>query len=600
MIPGASTLSASRRPHFFVRPLTLAALASALVACGGGGGGGGGTPPPAVAPQSIAGAVIDGYVSGATVSCIAGGNVIATTTSDGSGAYAFDLAEGQTCDTIASQGGIDVGATPNDPWDDRIAPPGVFRSPVPTGNTSVAGLVVSPVTTLVQALVAGGATPDAAQAQVRTALGLPGSLDLLGTDPVGDPALYKATAVVGQLIEQIGDALAAAGGIADAAGRQALADAAVDAIAAQLPTLNMAALAPDADTLTPGSPLFGLVSAAATNAKSSSASGVRAALQSLDTTTFAAITTPLVAAAASNVNAGGDVSDIVARVNHASDEARASTVVASLRDVLDQPAGDPQTVLNEVGTALAAADAGNADVPFTVTVGGTSASAIIPSGLSNYARLRDDQVTFNGPAGAATATIAEMENPGVSVSQELTSISFTLETSVGNTQLSSTPIVVPLAMQVVDDERTFQAIIDRVALTVDGSGRVLANVPSGAQLSVYGKTATSETTTPLTIALSATGRTIVSTSGGTITFSFDRLFDAIGPAASGALALLAQNRVSGGDYTVTMKIGTLRLARGTSATDPSPALADLGTVSLGAGDQSVSGYGFTGTVSVTP
>ncbi|MFA7441434.1 MAG: hypothetical protein WCZ66_10770 [Sphingomonadaceae bacterium] len=599
MIPGASNPSAPRRLDSLVRPLTLVALASALVACGGGGGGGG-TPPPAVAPQSIAGSVIDGYVAGATVNCIAGGNVIATTISDSSGAYAFNLGEGQTCDTITSQGGIDVGATPTEAWDDRVAPPGVFRSPVPTGSTSVAGLVVSPITTLVQALVAGGATLDAAQTQVRNALGLPGSLDLLGTDPVSDPALYKATAVVGQLIEQIGDALAGAGGIADAEGRAALADAAVDAITAQLATLDMAALAPEPDALTPGSPLFGLVSAAATNARSSDVPSVRAALQGVDATTFAAITTPLVAAAASNVNAGGDVSDIVARVNHASDEARTATVVASLRDVLGQPAGDPQTVINEVAMALAAADAGNADVPFTVTVGGTSAGATIPSGLSNYARLRDDRVTFNAPAGASTATIAEMEDPGVSVSQELTGISFALDTSAGNTQLSSTPIVVPMAVQVIDTERTFQAIIDRVNVSVDGSGQVLASVPSGAQLSVYGKTATSETTTPLNIALSAAGRNIVSTSGGTITYSFDRLFEAIGPAASGALALLAQNRVNSGTYAVTMRIGTLRLARATSASDPSPALADLGTVSLDAGDQSVVGYGFTGTVSVTP
>lgn len=580
-----------------LRPLTLTALASVLVACGGGGGG---SSPAPVVPQSIAGSVVDGYIAGATVSCLARGSLVAVTTSDASGGYTFNLVDGQTCDTIESRGGIDVGATPGDPSDDRIAPAGVLRAPVPTGSASVAGLAVTPVTTLVQALVAGGATPDAAQAQVRTALGLPASLDLLGTDPVGDPALYKATAVVAQLVEQIGDALAAAGGITDVAGRQALADAALSAIVAKLPSLTMAALAPAPGALTPSSPLFELVAQAANNAKASRVAGVAAALQGMDAITFAAISAPLVASASRSVNGAANVADAVARVNLIGEQARSATVLAGLRSAVSQPAGDPQTVLGEVAAALAAADAGAADTPFSVSVGGASVHATMPAGLSNHVLVRDDLITFSSAAGSTSATIGQIETSGVSVPRELVSIGFGLDASAGNTQLSAIPIVVPLAVQVTDASRTFQAIVDKVALAVDGSGRVVANVPSGAQLVVYGKTATTETTTPLVIALSVAGRSIVTTNAGMISFNFDRLFEAIGPAASGALAVLAQNRVNSGTYAVTMAIGTLRLAHAASTIDPTLALTELQTVALGAGNQSVVGHGFKGSVVVTP
>ncbi|MCZ7560506.1 MAG: hypothetical protein M5U30_10970 [Burkholderiaceae bacterium] len=236
-----------------LRPLALVAVTLALAACGGGGGDSDPLPPPGggtgpVQAQSISGTVIDGYIAGATVNCRKAGALVATTTTSVSGAYAFNLPSGQSCDTIEASGGIDVGLTPNDPSDDVAAPHGSMRVPVPTGNAAVAGLVASPLSTLVQALVDAGSTPEAAQAQVKTSLGLPSALDLLHTDPAGDAALYKANNVAGQLIDQLVDALAAAGGIGSASGLAALADAATDALAAKLSTLTLAGLtqAPDA------------------------------------------------------------------------------------------------------------------------------------------------------------------------------------------------------------------------------------------------------------------------------------------------------------------------------------------------------------------
>jgi len=605
MTSAPSTPPQHRRRAPILRPLALAAVTLALAACGGGGGDSDPLPPPGggtgpVQAQSISGTVVDGYIAGATVNCRKAGALVATATTNASGAYTFNLPAGQACDTIEASGGIDVGLTPNDPTDDVAAPYGSMRVPVPTGSTAIAGLVASPLSTLVQALVDAGSTPEAAQAQVKTSLGLPSALDLLHTDPAGDAALYKANNVVGQLIHQLADALAGAGGVVSATGLAALADAATDALAAKLSTLTLAGLTQAPDALTPTSPLFELVTLAATNAKAEPA--VATALQNLNPATFAALAAPIVASATADVNAATGVSDVVARVNDIDDRDRAATMLAALKGLVDNTAADPQAVLDQVSAALAAADGGT-DQPVSITIGGETANATAAGGLSNYAQLVNDEVTLHGPSGTTTATLADFESSaGVTVPQELQSISFALQKSAINTQLSSTPMEAPLAMEVTDSTRVFQAIIDRVSLSVDVDGRVVASLPSGAKLWVYGKTATTETTSPLIVTLSGPGLQIVSSLGGEIWYSFDQLFAVIDSAAAAgsALDVLARNRVSNGTFDVTMALGSLRTARATSPSDPTPTLAALRAVTLRAGSQSVTGHGYKGKVVVTP
>src|SRR5690606_36024175 len=123
------------------------------------------------------------------VNCLNGDNVVASTRSDSAGKFAFNLAADQGCDTIEALGGVDVGVTPNDPSDDVVQAGGVLRSYVPTGNAVLPSLVVSPLSTLVQALVDAGSSPDAAASQVKTSLGLPAGADLSTTDPTSDVTL---------------------------------------------------------------------------------------------------------------------------------------------------------------------------------------------------------------------------------------------------------------------------------------------------------------------------------------------------------------------------------------------------------------------------
>lgn len=623
MVPGKSAEVSSRRNGGFVlRPFVLAVMTAALVACGGGGGSGGGagdgggnggggnggggnggggnggggdngggTP---VVVQTIAGTVVDGYVAGATVSCLSSGSVLAVTTSDATGNYAFELDEGEACDTIESQGGIDIGKA-DDPADDRPAPTGAMRAPV-TSDESVSGLFVSPLTTLVQQQVAAGATPDEAQANVRNSFGLPASVDLLAADPLADVPLYRATAVVAQLVDQISAGLAAVGGITDAAGRTALADAVYGTVVSQLGSLSMAGLAPALNDLTPASPLFGLVQEAANKAKASDTVG--AALQNVNAATFAAIATPLVASATSSMASAESADAGALAGSFLNEQARTATLLATVSDAVSLEADDPQAILTEVRTALAEAETTRTDATVSLVIDGQTITGTMPGVLSNYVVLRNDELLLQGPSGTTAVPRETFEWASAFVPKELSAVGFGLDASAGNAQLSDTPVEVPLAIEVKDATRTFQAIIDRVAFAADDSNRVHANLPEGAKLYVYGKNASAETTEPLVVTLAGEGLQIVSTDGdGVITYSFDRLFDTISPvAAGGVLETLVQNRVDMGSYDVTIVIGTLRAAYG----NPDPLLAALGTVTLGAGGQSVSGHGIKGKVVVQP
>ena len=159
----------------------------------------------------------------------------------------------------------------------------------------------------------------------------------------------------------------------------------------------------------------------------------------------------------------------------------------------------------------------------------------------------------------------------------------------------------PLAIDIRDatGTRVVQAIVDRVRVSQDAGGVVQATVPAGATATVYGKTASAETVSPLVITLSDTAKPI-STAAGEITIDIDRLFSIIGGvAASGSpLARLAADRVSGGTFVVTLVVGDLRIAHATSSADPTPMLGVPYTVQLQSGGQAVVGYGVRGRVLV--
>lgn len=158
--------------HNFVKlGIAMTAVAALVAGCGGGDSS------PAAAPvTSVSGTVADGYVGGATV-CLdlnANGACGATepkATTNPSGMYTISdltaIPAGKTANDYAILAAVPVGATDSDlPIGTTVTQAYVMVSPPGKGT------FVSPLTTLVQARVAAGATVAAAETAVKTALGL--------------------------------------------------------------------------------------------------------------------------------------------------------------------------------------------------------------------------------------------------------------------------------------------------------------------------------------------------------------------------------------------------------------------------------------------
>jgi Ca2+-binding RTX toxin-like protein len=170
------------------RGVPMSLLLLPLAACGGGGGGS--TPVP-----GAGGAVVNGYISGATVFRDVNGNGVRdnnepmATTNSGGG---FAGLLGSTNDTIIASGGTNV--TTNAPYFGILKAPGTAT-------------IISPLTTLVSEVLAATPALTTAQAvaQVRTSLNL-GAIDILNVDPIGsgNTALLKANLQVANLINAVG------------------------------------------------------------------------------------------------------------------------------------------------------------------------------------------------------------------------------------------------------------------------------------------------------------------------------------------------------------------------------------------------------------
>ncbi|MBX9774702.1 MAG: cadherin-like domain-containing protein [Xanthobacteraceae bacterium] len=131
----------------------------------------------------VTGSVIDGYIAGATVfadtdgdGVLDAGEISATTAFDGS----FALVGANPSDPLVMFGGTDVST--------GLAFTGTMQAP--GGST-----VVTPLTTLVAALVAGGATVEDAEDAVAAAFGLDSSIDLQTYDPVPEAAAGDQLAI---------------------------------------------------------------------------------------------------------------------------------------------------------------------------------------------------------------------------------------------------------------------------------------------------------------------------------------------------------------------------------------------------------------------
>lgn len=159
-------------------------------------------------PDTV-GFVIDGYIAGATVFYDENGNGVLdegeiSTTTDASGSFALP-------------GGVDAPIVAFGGFDISTGLQSTLTLSSPAGST-----VVSPLTTMVQSLVAEGASVEAATSAVAAAMGLDPATDILNEDPIaeGNDALFAAGVKVAQFLT-----LAEAAGVPQGAAAAALANA---------------------------------------------------------------------------------------------------------------------------------------------------------------------------------------------------------------------------------------------------------------------------------------------------------------------------------------------------------------------------------------
>ena len=171
------------------RLFLVAFMSIFLAGCGGGGGGGSSSiateKPPVVIESELAGKVIDGYISGATVCLDLNNNYTCdpdepSALSGAGGSYTFTY-EGTIPEGIQILADIPIGAVDEDL--------GVVDKPYSMMAPAANPEVVTPLTTLVSQEIqssAGQLTPEEAEKSVKIVLGIDESDSLLGNDFVAN------------------------------------------------------------------------------------------------------------------------------------------------------------------------------------------------------------------------------------------------------------------------------------------------------------------------------------------------------------------------------------------------------------------------------
>jgi hypothetical protein len=188
--------------------MTSIAAAVMVAACGGGGGGVAGSDPSTV----LSGLAVDGYLQGSSVFLDLNRNGVLdtgepSTTTDTNGRYSLDFSGVKGSVTglpIVVRGGTDS--------DTGLAFAGQLKA---RADIAVQGQVVTPLTTLVDAMVAQGAAANVSTAKTMVATSLGLTVDQLAVDPVAAianaPAIYTKTVALQRAIQLLASANAVSG-----------------------------------------------------------------------------------------------------------------------------------------------------------------------------------------------------------------------------------------------------------------------------------------------------------------------------------------------------------------------------------------------------
>ncbi len=461
--------------------LKLTALAAAtsliLSACGGSSSGGSTAPAP-----TIKGLAIDGPLAGATVTFVDCNNAQVETDNEGN----FTFPQDCTSSELTVTGGIDTATD--------LPFTGEIKAPQRAPNEQNL-IVVSPITTLIQASIDAGATPAEATQQIAAALNLSG-VDLLSVDPMKNQQVYAKTVAVQQMVEQIQAVVASLGGSTTQAELNRAAFTALQV-----------ALSDSDEDLTSTATITAAISATVEAVKADLSLDIQNNLENVQTNLAAlsaevissnvqSVETAIQNVPAATFNAGTESikNETQAAVTEAKESVAAEKIVTALAPVLTAAPAQIEQSLKKISTAVAnpTAPTSNDDIASaitqieTVVPAGTIDSTTVTEAVQKANEFYADYLELNGfnvqnTNQTITALNASLTNPieVPSLNNLLVGIS-----AKGIHATTASPIVAAAALHISTGTKTLTISANKLNLNFTAGTLTAASIPAGTEIKV--------------------------------------------------------------------------------------------------------------------
>ncbi len=461
--------------------LKLTALAAAtsliLSACGGSSSGGSTAP-----AQTIKGLAIDGPLAGATVTFVDCNNAQVETDNEGN----FTFPQDCTSSELTVTGGIDTATD--------LPFTGEIKAPQRAPNEQNL-IVVSPITTLIQASIDAGATPAEATQQIAAALNLSG-VDLLSVDPMKNQQVYAKTVAVQQMVEQIQAVVASLGGSTTQAELNRAAFTALQV-----------ALSDSDEDLTSTATITAAISATVEAVKADLSLDIQNNLENVQTNLAAlsaevissnvqSVETAIQNVPAATFNAGTESikNETQAAVTEAKESVAAEKIVTALAPVLTAAPAQIEQSLKKISTAVAnpTAPTSNDDIASaitqieTVVPAGTIDSTTVTEAVQKANGFYADYLELNGfnvqnTNQTITALNASLTNPieVPSLNNLLVGIS-----AKGIHATTASPIVAAAALHISTGTKTLTISANKLNLNFTAGTLTAASIPAGTEIKV--------------------------------------------------------------------------------------------------------------------
>jgi len=456
---------------------TLAIATSLLAACGGGGGSSN-----APSQPTISGRAVDGPLAGSLVTFLDCGEK--TTEPDTNGNFNFP--QGCNESRLIVSGGIDT--TTDLPFAGELKAPKVAPG---QGNT----IIASPLTTLIQASVDAGKTPEQATNEISAALGinLASGQSLLTVDPTKNKDVYAKTVAVQQLVEQIQSVVSSLGGEATQA---ELNTAAFTAL--QTALTNTSGSTPN---LTNVETISSAISTTIekvqaklpadtqnniANVKANvSALSAQVVAENVRTVQEAIVSAPDTAFTQGNIQAIKNATQ--AGVVEAKESIAAEKIVTALVPVLTQTlTPEAKEALQAISTAVASFN--TTEISNALTEFETVAAISIPEEAKEAVEKANefyaDYLELNGFSAQATNYTFNQLASSLTNPIQISTLNNLLVGITGKGTQANTSITAAAALKISTATQTFTMTADQVNLTFTSGNLTEAAIPAGAQIKV--------------------------------------------------------------------------------------------------------------------